>query len=379
MISREVSAVPVGDTPMDSVAPIPESPPRSPASPSDSRTLRIDPARLYWAVFESPPLSRWARAGLRLQRDDDALRYSFEAWIPAPLDEIEARFTPVRPGSTTYVACGIERDRLAALLSCESLESGEAASPFESARPSQLPAAVMRRIPGDTIGGLEPVLVNAITERLEFRTGPYLGPLALTLRRRLLIIATAAAVIGSGMITVALFAAAERTRGAAADASIAAASIAAAALSAAGVDTQRIETSPGSETTDWSLRLTAEVRALERTRALPSGITGQSGAPVASALKEDRGPLFIALLAQWPEEIPVQLESLYIEQTTATLRGQTRSAAEAESLLLAMEGFRDAEHGPAWTVQSRSLGNAGEATAFTAVLAPEPRGEKGPP
>lgn len=379
MISREVAENHVGEVPAGAMGPAPGSPPRSHAQRSHGQTLRIDPERLYWAVFEAPPLSRWGRAGLRHRHDDDALGYSFEAWIPAPLDEIEARFTPVQPGSTTYVACGIERDRLEELLSCKSRDSGEAASLIEAAHPDHLPSAVLRRIPGGAIDELEPSLWSAIAERLEFRTGTYLGPRARTLRRRLLMGAMAAAVIGSGMITAALFAGAERTRAAAADARIAAASIAARALSSAGVDTQRSDQSPGSGTTDWNLRLTAEVRALERTRALPPGMTGQSGATAASALKDDRGPLFIALLARWPEEIPVQLESLHLEQATATLRGQTRSAAEAESLLLAIEGLRSAEDSPLWSVQSRSLGRAGEAAAFTAVLAPEPLKGEGPP
>ncbi|MBL0922085.1 MAG: hypothetical protein IBJ10_08140 [Phycisphaerales bacterium] len=215
--------------------------------------------------------------------------------------------------------------------------------------------------------------MNAIAERLEFRCGRYIGPRARTLRRRLVVGAAAAAVVGSGMVSTALFAAALRARSVAADARVAASSIAAAALSAAGVETRRTGEGAGSgATTDWGLRLTAEVRALERTRALPPGVAGQSGAAAGSALKKDRGSLLIALLARWPEDIPVQLESLHLEQAAATLRGQTRSAAEAESLLLAIEWLRDGENGPAWTVQSRSLGKAGEATAFTAVLAPEP-------
>lgn len=371
MISREVCADPVDEIPADPAGSAYGSPPRSLAPPSHGQTLRIDPAQLYWAVFECPPLSRWGRAGLRRRRDDEALRYSLEGWIPAPLDEIEARFTPVRPGSTTYVACGIERDRLSALLACEDPESGEAASSIESAHPAQLPAAVLRRIPGGAGDESEPALVNAIAQRLEFRSGRYIGPRTQTLRRRLVVGAVAAALMGSGLITAALFGAAQRTRSVAAEARIAATSIATAALSSAGVEAQRTGDGAGSGATDWGLRLAAEVRASERTRALPSGVAGRSGATTSSALKEDRGSLFIALLERWPEDIPVQLESLHIEQATATLRGQTRSAAEAESLLLALEELRSAATGAPWTVQRRSLGKSGEATGFTAVLAPE--------
>lgn len=371
MNAREVCADPVDEVPADPAGSASGSPPRSPAPPSHGQTLRIDPAQLYWAVFECPPLSRWGRAGLRRRRDDEALRYSLEGWIPAPLDEIEARFTPVRPGSTTYVACGIERDRLSALLACEDPESGERASSIESAHPAQLPAAVLRRIPGGAAEELAPTLVNAIAERLEFRSGRYLGPRARTLRRRLVVGAAAAAFFGSGLITAALFVVAQRTRSVAAEARVAVASLAAAALSSIGVEPIRTGDGAGSGATDWGLRLAAEVRALERTRALPPGVAGRPGAAANSDLKEDRGSLFIALLERWPEDILVQVESLHIEQATATLRGQTRSPAEAESLLLAIEGLRSAATGAPWTVQSRSLGKAGEATGFTAVLAPE--------
>lgn len=360
-------------TPAPGLPGLPASTPQS-DEPSLNRgpTLRVGSDRLYWALIESPPLSRWARAGLPRGRDLDALRYAFEPWIPAPLESIEARFAPLRPGSSTFLACGIERDRLVAMIAGDDASGGDAIT-VESATPIGPPEVILRSLAGAAGASNQFDELHAALAKLEFCAGPFAGPRRRRLRRRLAAGALAAAVCGSALTTALYFMAAERARDGGDAARRAAASIASSVLLAAGVD------GGGDEAGNRALRLAAEVRALERTRAAPGG---------ASELKEDRGRLFIALLARWPESIPSQVESLQIEQATATLRGLTRNAAEAEALLLAIDGLAELASEPkddasgagaggghgggmAWTIQSRSLGKSGEATAFTAVLTPQ--------
>ncbi len=346
-------------------------------APNRETVLRIPASRLYWAVLEAPPLSGWGRRGLHLRRDLDALRYAFEPWLPAPLEEIEARFTPLAPGSATYIACGVERCRLESMLGdCAddgdvAIRNGELGGEHavqqtpESARPDALPGVVLSRIAASPASGLEPAQVDRVLEMLELRTGEFLGPVRRGLRRRLLIGSVAAAVLASALVTVALFAAARSTRSAAIAARSAAAAIASDAVAAA-------TSSGGGAGPNPELRLAAEVRALERTRELPAGVRSVGpagpGGP-GSLLKADRGPLYIALLARWPESIPVRVESLLIDQEAVTIRGQTRGAADAEALLLAIDGLGDGVDKANWTVQGRSLGASGESAAFTAALA----------
>lgn len=326
----------------------------------DGATMLLAPGDLYWAVIEAPPLSRWARLGAPLRRDVDALRFAFEEWAPAPLDEIEIRFASVDDASTLFIACGLERDRLRDRIETLETSRDNERESIESIRPSALPEPVLRRIATYLDDSGEASLPSQIAARLELRTGSLASPARLRRRRDFRIRLVAAVVVASGLLTGSFFLAASRSQLAAGAAQSASAAIATRALTGAG-----ISAGSGGPT----LRLTAELRSLERTRggAAPNG----TNSPIRSALKEDRTALYIALIGRWPEEIPVRVESIQVEQSAITLRGQSRTAAEAEAGLMALDGLRSPGGGPAWSIQSRSLGRSGEAATFTAVLTPQ--------
>lgn len=74
----------------------------------------IAAARLYWAVLDTDGLSAAAI------RDPKRLGYLFEEFLPTPIEELQAAYTPIgeegRGSPPRILACGIDRDRLTRLL-----------------------------------------------------------------------------------------------------------------------------------------------------------------------------------------------------------------------------------------------------------------------
>ncbi len=288
------------------------------------RDLLAPPEGLMWAVLERP--------ATRAQRRDEALRYAFEPFAPAPIESLETRFTEAKSRGR-IVACAVERDRLASWIELE----GEDA--VRSIRPAAFPDVVVRRLDGVTEQELAKLL-----RALELRTGRF-EPRRAKRRRTI----AAVSILGLLVASTALASVGMRRFGDRAQDEAAAANVATTALVASALGDPR-----GAEASlDPLLRLSAEVRRLEKTRNV-----------VAEAiLPEDRSAALIDLLAGFPSDVPTRIDQVVIEQDTLVVRGQVRDAADAERLRLAL-----ASSLVGWEEQSAATGRSRDAFAFTLAL-----------
>ncbi|MCB9848559.1 MAG: hypothetical protein H6814_09110 [Phycisphaeraceae bacterium] len=293
---------------------------------SDKATLLVDPSLLYWAALE----------GLPRRVNDEALRYAFEPQLPAPLEEIEPRFTWIGEAGC-WIACGAESERLSDWIDAN--ESGN--DHIESVRPRGLPPALINKITG--IGDR----TTSIAQRLEFRSRAFESPRRA--RRRTI---AAAAVILTALTTSALLTTGHLRR---ADAAIAraelirteAVSVAANALKLTGVTPP-----PG---LDPRLALAAERRRLLKTRESVG----------AAYTAEDRGGTLTALLAAWPDEVPTVIDRIQLEQDSLTIQGAVRNPQDFEKVSLRLAGFS-----PSWSKSSSSASKARQGYSFTIQFSP---------
>lgn len=322
--------------------------PGPPGAPRDTRsTLRLDPAALYWAVLSVSPVSRRVA--------QDALRYAFEPHLPAPLDEIEARFLRLQlpAGDAVWIACGIERERLTDILEREEAARGAA---IESVRPAGLPEAILAS------GLLDEELVRAAQVRLsgaalEFRRGEFQSGAARSRARVLAWSSLACAACCSALLTTGLLLGARSHRDEAQRIHAAARQLAASAIAGA----QRGQAAPLPASVDPRMALSARLRDAQRSRA---------ASHAAAGLAHERGQSLIALLANWPEEPASRVDELRIDQTSVTIRGAVRGAGDAERLanLLAVAGDGGVEAAAAWTVGAVQTSRAAEGYTLSIVL-----------
>ena len=294
----------------------------------EGAVLRLLPECLYWAILDAPP----RRAGA------EALRYAFEPWLPAPLEEVETRFAPTHG---RVLACGVDRDRLAAWIEHAETDGRR----IESVRPAAVPAVAMDRLGGQ-------IDETAICRRLEFRASAFESPRHRRRRIRnagLLAIAIAAAALidAAGSLRQAQ---AARDRAAAAERAATAIAAAAVGESARSVDPR--------------LALGAELRRLRRTR----------DRSVENLLAEDRTGELVALMAAWPADTPTAVDRVDVDQDAVSVRGRVRDAGDFERLRLALRGFA-----PGWSEQAGDLSREREGASFSVVFRRDAAAQGGRP
>lgn len=108
-------------------------------------------------------------------------------------------------------------------------------------------------------------------------------------------------------------------------------------------------------TMDPSLRLAAALRSAEATRSQSLG----------AVRPHDRVSAYTELLASWPSEPLTQAHEVRIEQTQLVVRTRLRSAADAETLVLALDAAL-----PNWELRSHGVNKGRDAFESAAVFAP---------
>lgn len=258
------------------------------AAPSE---VRLPPERFYWAVLDAPP-ARDRRA---------ALGYLFESVLPVPVERVHAVYVPL--GGDRFLACGIDRDRLAAHAGALTLGP--------DALPEFLAALVAEP--------LDPASINLLVEAFE--------PLALRrARRRVTLIACAAILACTLAVGWGQLRSASRWH-VIADAF---------AQATAAVYDRVLPTSTGA--VPPGARLTAELRTLDRTR---------SEAPAGSP--REIAPTLAAVLASWPPDLPASTESLTAAPGAITLTVRLPDESSAERL------ERELKPPPGWRVSQPTV------------------------
>lgn len=280
--------------------------------------LRPPPEPFYWARLDGLP----RRAG------QEARRFAFEAWLPAPLEEVETRFAPLLDGA--WLACGIDH---------ATLDGWLAQRPdLESIRPERLPSCLGIVDPS---GPRSHDTADEALRALEFRSGRRASARARRRRTALGFAAGAAWLAAVTLVVTGSLRRAHADRAATANAEASTLALAASSLQhpAAGVDPR--------------LQLEAALRTAERTRRRPS----------AASLAEDRTDTYLGLLAAWPEAYPTRLERLEIDQEIVGVSGHVRDAGDAERIILTLGGFS-----AGWQERSRSAARAREGYGYSVTL-----------
>jgi len=290
---------------------------KSPATPD---TLALDERDCYWAPVE---------AG-RSHPSLETLRYAFEPYLPVSLDEIEARF--VRIHGNQWLACGVERERLACLLG-----EAEEARRIESIRPIVIPEAVL-----SALGEPSSETADRVLDQFEFRDGTYESPVAKQWKRTSGALATLAFIGLCAMVAWGHWGRASSYE-----------SRAATATESARLLAASVTGSEAREGVDPRLRLVAELRRLERTR----------DASASDLLPPDRTSAFIRVLALMPRDVPLSLDALDIDGGAITFRGRVREASDYETLMVAFSGV-----GIEWSDPTGSVARAREGYTFTIAL-----------
>ncbi|MFG0259454.1 MAG: hypothetical protein ACF8LK_03795, partial [Phycisphaerales bacterium JB041] len=241
--------------------------------------LALPADRFYWGVLHAEALPRRARS------PKEQLGYLFESVLPVSVDTIQAAYVPVGPDRV--IACGMPLADLHALT----------AHPWLALSPEALPDFVRSALTQP----VEPSRFNLLTGEFE--------PLdARRHRRRVTWVACA-----TMLLCAALFAAAHSRR------ATLARQYADALESATTQVYSRVLPDAGGALPP-AARLTAELRALDRTRAVPS----------SESLPAEITPPLAAVLASWPDQLHLTTEALSASASAITLSVRLPDEATAQ-------------------------------------------------
>ncbi|MFG0282916.1 MAG: hypothetical protein ACF8R7_00700 [Phycisphaerales bacterium JB039] len=247
--------------------------------------MTMPPERFYWAVLDEPCPRRLS------PRRRARLGFAFESVLPVPIESVHTAYIPIPGGA---LACAMERS---------DLEQARADGAI-SLTPASMPDGA-----GDRLGNDLP------PQRLNLLTGPF-EPLSLMRRRRRRAVEAVAAML---LVTAALAIGIQRR-------------IAASSASAVAADQLRsallAEVLPRDPTSTQApeLRLVAELRRLQRTRAAPSG---------AIAATDAAAPL-AALLAAWPADLHVRTRQVRATPTEIQIQVALDAIEDADALAAAL-------------------------------------------
>jgi hypothetical protein len=263
--------------------------------PATPRDRRLPPESFYWAVLDTGALP--ARAARRPARHPDKLGYLFEAVLPVPIERVQACYLPM--DGRRVLACGMDIDRVAELATQGVLTLGPAS------------------VPGFLGGAPDPGKINLLHGRFE--------PGEIGRARGRFVGVCAAAVLACSALILA-----GQTRRASFH------NLHARACADATASVYARVLPPSAGPLPPAARLTAELRALDRTR----------GAHPAEHGPREVAPILAALLARWPADLPVTTETLTVSDTAITLTARLPDSAAAERFereLGAPEGWRMAQ------------------------------------
>lgn len=317
----------------------------SAAVSSSARDLRLPSDRFYWAVLDAAPLKR---------RNPEQLGYLFEQVLPVPIEEIHAAY--VRIDRNMYLACGMDRAKLAALAAEHEagdalLALGPAAVPELGADPSADETGVGGKAGSINLltGDFEPKAVRRSRRRWLLQTAAiialFAAILALGLERRIGQLNSQAAGLQQaqrGIYEQVLGAQAVRAGG----------------------------------SLPPSLQLAAELRRLRQTRQ--SADSPESpGAGIPQLV--DCAQTLASLLAIWPSEhagqsdLFMQTDSVVITPTSVSVRGFVPSTTDAERLVGVLTVAQLAKQRPAqsgggrWISQQPQINAGGGANSSVQV------------
>jgi hypothetical protein len=274
---------------------------------------------LYWALLDASALP------VRRQSDAQALGFLFENALPAPIDTFHAVYHRAGAGGGQILACAMPREDLRALMDT----NGETLSLC----PEKLPAFISERVE------CEPSLLNLLTREFEPRS-------VKRGKRRWLM--TWSGIIATLLVLV-IFGLERRT-----------AAVRGQIAQTRGARAQLIAQSTGiavSGNQPAELRFLAELRSLRQTRQRSGG-----NAEDATSEIQEVTPVLADLLGRWPKELHVLVESLSITPTTMTLRGQTPSSGDVQSLANAFDAIAG------WRLQQPQISSAGAQAGVNATL-----------
>ncbi|MBK7406242.1 MAG: hypothetical protein IPJ41_16960 [Phycisphaerales bacterium] len=240
------------------------------------KEVRLAPERFYWGVLEALSLPRASGARRR------GLGYLLESVLPVPIETVHAVYLDLDDGRV--LACAVDR---------AALEGSEPALVFG---PRELPACV------GALTGVDAEAINLLV-------GEYEPPGVRRARRRTVLL-IACAIFGSSLALLAGQARrASRWDEAALRATEATGSLYSQVLP------------PSTSALPPSARLTAELRALDRTRP---------GTPAAGP--REITPTLAGLLASWPADLQARTDALSAAPGSITLTVRLPEQADAERL-----------------------------------------------
>ncbi len=270
--------------------------------------VRWSANRFYWAVIDASSLVDTPGAGGIRNRRAQQLGYLFERSLPGlAIDDVHARYQPMNSGEQhTYLACGLLKTTLERDVDPQAI----------SLAPEAIPQFISSSN-GTIAPRIDPDKFNLLTEAFE--------PLAIQRSRRRWITVIAIFML----ICAGLGAGGLARRAVAIDTSTVfidnqAKTLIADTLGPATGSAARIPA---------SLRLTAELRRLEQTRAPAPGTPGSPGAPGTSGTRQAPEVLpgtLTAILQRWPGDLHVQAESLSLTSSSITIRAQVPTMADAQ-------------------------------------------------
>ena len=273
------------------------------------------PERLHWALLDPKALGR---ASVRPRERG----YLFEDVLPCPIEEVAAAYAELKDGRV--VACGAERSALA--------EAAEVRGAI-----SLVPERLPDWMPDEVRAATDPMALELLAGDLE--------PAAVRRARRQFVLSAAAIVV----LGLALAAWGVLARGAA----LARASGEAEARRA-GIVLAATAGSVGIGHLPPELRLAAELRGLERTRA------------AAVPAPADVAPVLAAALALWPDGADLVPESVAVDGRSIVVRGRAADAGQMQRLADALAGL------PGWRLAPPEFRAAREGVDFTIALSPAP-------
>lgn len=266
--------------------------------------VRLPPERFYWAVLDIPA-ARDRRA---------ALGYVFESVLPVPVERVHAVYLPL--GGGRFLACGMDRDRLAAHEGALLLG------------PETLPEFLK--------GAVDPATINLLVGLIE--------PRAVRSARRRVALTACAAILACGLLVGwGQFRAASRWQEISESF----------AEATAGVYDRVLPASTGS--VPPAARLIAELRTLDRTR---------TDAPAGSP--REIAPTLAAVLASWPPGLPASTESLSAAPGAITLTVRLPDESSAERL------ERELKPPPGWRVSQPTVQREREGLTVRVRMEPIP-------
>ena len=284
---------------------------------ANAEAVRWPAERFYWAVLDASSLPT-------RRPSHEQLAFLLEPLVPQPLEDIHAVFVPL--GGRRHLACAAGREELQEALAAGVVSLGPAGAP------------PFLEVPGDLV------------ERIELLTDQF-EPVPVKAGRRRMVVEALA--LGLAAVALALVAVERRVaRWQDAEQVV--------RDGLAGVYEAALGPAATASALPLPLQLEAELRRLRRTRGgagMPAGGDQQARDAARDAER---------VLAAWPADALVRVESLQVSGGTATVRGRADEPETVEELAGALAAV------PGWSLDQPSLRSEQGEASFTMRLEARP-------